>query len=366
MLKLKIIMKVCILGDSLVSLTLAKTLVNEGIHVDLIYNHNTKILSKTRTIGITKTNIEFFNQNILNISKLSWEIDSIKIFLEKFKKKTILHFENHKEYLFSIVENRELYEVLNNCLKNDKFFKRKKSLPSKFLNNNSYQIIINCDYKSSLTKKFFYKKIDKNYESKAYVSIIKHKKIAQNNVAYQIFTELGPIAFLPVSDVETSIVYSIKKNNKNLKKTEVNDLIKKYNPKYSILKIEKIENFPLVSSNLRSYYHNNILAFGDLIHRIHPLAGQGFNMSIRDIKQLLQIIKNRTSIGLEIDSSICLDFERKIKHKNYLFSSGIDLIYEFFNLESNMKDNRLGKLLEFFGKNKSLTNFVTKFADDGF
>ena len=359
-------MKVCILGDSLISLTLAKTLVNEGIHVDLIYNHNTKILNKTRTIGITKTNIDFFNQNILNISKLSWEVVSIKIFLEKFKKKTILNFGNNKEYLFSIIKNHKLYEVLNNCLKKDKFFKRKKSLPNKFLYNDSYQIIINCDYKSSLTKKFFYKKIDKNYESKAYVSIIRHKKITQNNVAYQIFTELGPIAFLPVSDVETSVVYSIKKNNKNLKKNEIVDLIKRYNPKYFILKIENIENFPLISSNLRSYYHNNILAFGNLLHRVHPLAGQGFNMSIRDIKQLLQIIKNRNSLGLEIDSSVCLDFERGLKHKNYLFSSGIDLIYEFFNLESNMKNNRIGKVLEFIGKNKSLTNFFTKFADDGF
>ena len=41
------------------------------------------------------------------------------------------------------------------------------------------------------------------------------------------------------------------------------------------------------------YYHQNILAFGDLLHRIHPLAGQGFNMTIRDIKILLKIIKNK-------------------------------------------------------------------------
>jgi 2-octaprenyl-6-methoxyphenol hydroxylase len=358
-------MKVCILGDSLISLTVAKTLVNEGIFVDLIYDHNTKIINKTRTIGITKTNIDFFNKNILDISKLSWEIDSIEIFLEKFKKKRILNFDNNKEYLLSIIKNHKLYEMLNNCLKKEKFFKRKKSLPNNFLDNNDYRIIINCDHKSSLTKKFFYKKIDKNYESKAYVTMIKHKKINQNNIAYQIFTDLGPIAFLPVSDVETSIVYSIKKNIKRFKKIEIVDLVKKYNPKYSIVKIENIENFHLISSNLRSYYHKNILAFGDLLHRIHPLAGQGFNMSIRDIKQLLEIIKNRTSLGLDIDSSVCLDFERKLKHKNYLFSSGIDFIYEFFNLESGMKNNKLGRAVEFFGKNKSLKNFVTKFANDG-
>ena len=34
----------------------------------------------------------------------------------------------------------------------------------------------------------------------------------------------------------------------------------------------------------------NILSFGDLIHKVHPLAGQGFNMTIRDIKSLSNII----------------------------------------------------------------------------
>ena len=35
----------------------------------------------------------------------------------------------------------------------------------------------------------------------------------------------------------------------------------------------------------------NILAFGDLLHKIHPLAGQGFNMTIRDMTNLIKIIK---------------------------------------------------------------------------
>ena len=49
----------------------------------------------------------------------------------------------------------------------------------------------------------------------------------------QIFTKIGPIAFLPVSLTETSVVYSIKeKQNINLEK-----LIRQYNTKYKIIKI---------------------------------------------------------------------------------------------------------------------------------
>ena len=54
-----------------------------------------------------------------------------------------------------------------------------------------------------------------------------------------------------------------------------------------------------------------MLAFGDLLHRIHPLAGQGFNMTIRDIKVLVELINARINLGIQLDSSICSNFEKK-------------------------------------------------------
>ena len=68
---------------------------------------------------------------------------------------------------------------------------------------------------------------------------------------------------------------------------ELFKLIKKYNFKYEIKKIEKFNSFSLKSINLRNYYHGNFLAFGDVLHKIHPLAGQGFNMTIRDVRVLI-------------------------------------------------------------------------------
>tara|TARA_B100001093_G_scaffold38690_1_gene33069 strand:+ start:1618 stop:2688 length:1071 start_codon:yes stop_codon:yes gene_type:complete len=355
-------MKINILGDSLVSLTLAKTLVNEGIFVDLIYDKKVKLINKNRTIGMTKSNVLFFNQYILNISKLLWDIENIEIYLEKFSKEKILSFKSSKKQLFSIIKNYELYNFLNNSLKKNKFFKKKK-LINKSIENNS-EIIINCDPNNYITKKIFYKKTKKNYQSISFVTKIKHKKIIQNNIAYQVFTKFGPIAFLPISKSETSIVYSVKKNF-NLNKIDIMNLIRKYNPKYLITRIEKIESFELFSSNLRNYYYKNIMAFGDLLHRIHPLAGQGFNMTVRDIRQLRHIIMERLNLGLEIDTSIFLNFEKHQKHKNFLFSSGIDLIYEFFDLESKIQNEKLGKLVQVLGKNKPLNNLFRKIADSG-
>ena len=91
--------------------------------------------------------------------------------------------------------------------------------------------------------------------------------------------------------------------------------------------MDKIQSFDLKSVSLRSYYHNNILAFGELLHKIHPLAGQGFNMTIRDIKILSKIIEKKLDLGLPIYSSINTEFENNSKYKNLIFSNGIDLIY---------------------------------------
>ena len=169
------------------------------------------------------------------------------------------------------------------------------------------------------------------------------------------------MAFLPISEKETSVVYSFY----NKKNENINNLIEKYNQKYKILKIEKINSFELKSLSLRSYYHDHILAFGDLLHRIHPLAGQGFNMTIRDIKILIEIIISKQSLGLNIDSSVNYDFESKLKHKNFIFSNGIDLVHEFFNFERKTNSSFLSKSVQLLNKNHKINKFFTKIADRG-
>ena len=73
----------------------------------------------------------------------------------------------------------------------------------------------------------------------------------------------------------------------------------------------------------------------------------------------------RRNHGLDLDTSICVDFEKNNKDKNYLFSNGIDLIYEFFNFENKIDSYVLSKSLKFLGKNKIINNFFKKFADNG-
>jgi 2-octaprenyl-6-methoxyphenol hydroxylase len=356
-------MTVCILGNGLTVLTLAKALVNNEINVDVFYSKKNYKISDTRTIGISKNNIDFFNSNIINIEKIIWNLKKIEIFSENLNKERLINFENSNNQIFSIIKNKELYEILEKDLFKNKYFKKKLCRTKNLSFINDYELIINCDYFSNITKKYFNKQIKKEYNSLAYTTIVQHEKIS-NKIATQIFTKKGPLAFLPISNTETSIVYSIYSGT-DMDKEKIEELIQTYNLNYDIKKIEKIHFFKLKSLNLRSYYHDNILAFGDLLHRIHPLAGQGFNMTIRDIKILTNIIKNRYDLGLPLDSSVNEEFENKSKHKNFLFSNGVDIIYEFFNLERKTNNNILSKSVKFISKNPLVNKIFTKIADKG-
>ena len=212
-------MNVCIIGDGLTSLSLAKNFINKKINVHIYYKNKIQKLMPSRTIGISKNNLEFFKKEIHKIPKQNcWQINKIEIYSQKLKNENLLNFENKKNDLFYMVKNDELYESLKKKLFKSKFFKSiiiKKTLDEEQLNKKEYDLIINCDSHNFLTKKYFTKKIEKNYFNIAYTAILKHKKI-ENNIAVQIFTEFGPVAFLPISKNETSVVCSLDIKNRNL------------------------------------------------------------------------------------------------------------------------------------------------------
>ena len=356
-------MTICILGNGLTALTLAKALTKQNIYVEVLCNKKELNINKIRTIGISKSNVDYLNKNIINVSNLLWKLRKIEIFTDNLKNEKLINFKKKNEQLFSVVKNYELYQLLKNDLLKNNYFRLKLITKKNLSFIDKYDLVINCDSSNEVTKKYFVKKMIKKYYSNAYTTIITHKKIL-NDTAIQIFTKKGPLAFLPISNTQTSVVYSIPNS-----KIKINENIEKYirdkNIKYEIKSIKKINNFELNFSNLRSYYHNNILAFGDLLHKVHPLAGQGFNMTIRDIKILLDIVKSKLEVGLPLDKTVNIEFENKTKHKNFIFSNGVDTIHELFNFERKMDSKFLSKSVQLIGKQTIINKIFSKIADKG-
>ena len=353
-------MNICLLGNNLTNLVLANIFLKKKINVDIISLASAPVLKNTiRTIAISSENYKFLKENIKNFKNLGWPTSMIKIYSERNRSSELFEFKNKNQNNFYLLKYIEFY----NLLKRNKFLKfvKYKNYSFETIKKRNYNLIINSEHNNLITKKFFFKKIERSYNSLAHTAIIGHKKI-NNKIAIQIFTNSGPLAFLPLSDSQTSIVFS-SNSNKLINKKEFLEIINKYNHKYFVKKISNIESFSIKFSHLRNYVYKNILSFGDLIHKVHPLAGQGFNMTIRDIKSLSLILDENIKLGIEDGETIAQKFQEHNKHVNFMYGVGIDSINSFFKLDNKLKNNLSQPIFKILKGNKFLNNYATFFSN---
>ncbi len=363
-------MKICIIGNNLTSLILASILSKKNFFIEIYSIKGKELNFSTRTLGISSYNLDYLENYFKGISKKTYPIEEIKVLIKNEKINEKIVFSKNSKPYFHMIKYDKLITYLKSKVKSNKFisFKnlKKNSQLLSLVKENKFKLIINCERSNILTEKFLTKGIFKNYHNKAFTTIIKHSKI-NNNIATQIFTKNGPIAYLPLSNSFTSIVYSVELSKiKNISKKDIVELIKKFNPCYKILFYKNLENFNLNMKLPKKYYYKNILFFGDAIHSIHPLAGQGFNMTIRDISKLNHILDKKINLGLSIDENIYKEFEKNAKSYNNMFSFSIDFIYEFFRLNRNLVPKNISqKMFNFINKSKKIKDFSIKFANQG-
>ena len=361
-------MTICLIGKNLTTLVLSKIFADNDISVELYYTDSkrSKNLHSTlsRTIGLSNDSINFLESHKILDKKKCWNIKQINLYKGK-KFESFLNF-RPKNSCFLMTSYNNFYKNLETKIKNNKLIKIKKKTKSNFslgLIKKNYEMIIITDINNSLFKKYFSKHFKKNYNSMAFTTIINHQKI-KNDVAEQFFTEFGPLAFLPISKTQTSIVFSIFDKNLAQDKKKILKLIEQYNRNYDIKNVNKIEKFPINLSLSRKYFYKNILLFGDTLHKIHPLAGQGFNMTLRDTKILNELIKKNLNLGLNL-STVLDRFEIKRKNSNFVFAMGIDFIHEFFKLNYKYNFKFIDRFFKFINKNIYIKKKIEKLADKG-
>ena len=328
--------RICIIGDGLAGLTTAITLNNlNNVEVHLIAKKKRNYLDK-RATAISESNFKFLKENIVNLNtKLFWPSKIISLFYEENNKNVnFLNFEEKDNNLVRIFENNKFKNVLLKNLKKNNIKiinKNIKSLDS--LKN--YNLIILCLGANSkiyekITKN---RSIKKNYEEISVTGFVKHK--IKNLTTSQFFLKEGPLAILPFSKNYFSFVWSLDKNfyqnvsKKIIKivKYKIKDILKIKNS----IQITNIQSYPIKLGLKTKYSNKNIMILGEGLHSVHPIAGQGFNLVLRDIKELKKILNYYAKLGILFNASYLLDdFEKKRKPENIFFGLGIDLTRVFF------------------------------------
>ena len=96
-----------------------------------------------------------------------------------------------------------------------------------------------------------------------------------------------------------------------------------------------MDYFPLTFEFLKKTVLSRTIFLGDITHKIHPIAGQGWNMTLRDIDILVKDLKDNINKGYDIgDINLLKEFEKKTKTSNLLFAVSIDLIRKSFRAQS--------------------------------
>ena len=352
--------RICIVGDGLSGLMTVIALNNlPNLEVHLITKKNRHVNDK-RTTAISASNFDFF-QDIMSKfdKKLFWPSNKINLFYEiNDQKINFLNFDEDKNNLMYVFENDKIKKFLHKEIKNKKIPIIQKNI-KELKDLDAYDLKVLCLGRSSKIYQNIInsRSIDKDYKEIAVTGYVNHN--LKDIITSQFFLKEGPLAILPFSKKSLSFVWSVKKEfvKKNIKfiiASKISELMKLKKK----INITNIQSYPLTLNLKRNYYKNDTLILGEGLHTIHPVAGQGFNLVIRDIKKLTEVIKYYTGLGILTKSSPALeDFSRNRKSENIITGLGIDLTHNFFK-----KNKLLDPFKELFLKNVSKNNVLKKIS----
>jgi len=142
-----------------------------------------------------------------------------------------------------------------------------------------------------------------DYGQSGLVAIVNTEK-SHESTAWQRFQSTGPLAFLPLSDGSSSIVWTLPSDRADyilsLSKNDFKAVLSEALD-YKLGKVTKVGKraaFPLKGAQAESLIAERVALVGDAAHTIHPLAGQGVNLGLKDAVELAhQLIATTGDLG---------------------------------------------------------------------
>ena len=144
-----------------------------------------------------------------------------------------------------------------------------------------------------------------NYGQTSMVFTVAHDQ-PHHGVAHERFLPGGPLAFLPMTGNRSSVVWTERREIANaLIQLSDSDLATALSTRFDdclgALEITGGRwSFPLSLVNAERQTATRLALVGDAAHGIHPIAGQGFNLGLRDIAALAEELVGASRLGLDI------------------------------------------------------------------
>ncbi len=175
------------------------------------------------------------------------------------------------------------------------------------------RLLVGADGRGSIVrKKAGIKTYKFGYNQTGIVTTVSLEK-PHNNLAYEYFLPSGPYAILPLTENRASIVWSEPPEKAKaiaaLSKTDFETEIQKRfgDVLGKVETVAPVFTYPLTLELASDWFKKRIVLCGDAAHGIHPVAGQGFNLGLKDVAALAEVLIEAYHLGLDIGDEITLE-----------------------------------------------------------
>lgn len=207
-----------------------------------------------------------------------------------------------------------------------------------------------------------------DYEQRGVVAYVTTAR-AHEDTAWQRFLPGGPLALLPCANGSSSIVWSLPQAEAGRVLTLEDDLFnaeltRAFDARLGDVRVlSKRAGFPLRRQLAREYVAGRVLLLGDAAHVVHPLAGQGVNLGLRDVAALRDCIRAAQAGRSDYAAPQRLArWARMRKSENAIAAYAFDGINRFFSNDALPATLLRGPLLGVAGRLPALANLLWRRA----
>jgi 2-octaprenyl-6-methoxyphenol hydroxylase len=163
------------------------------------------------------------------------------------------------------------------------------------------------------------KSVTRSYEQTGIVTIVAHEK-PHNGRAVQHFLPSGPFAILPLRGNRSCITWSESDGEARRilaldDQAFLDEIDQRFGGRLGAITLEgRRQSWSLDLHLARTYTALRLAVIGDAAHAVHPIAGQGMNLGLRDAAALIDAIAEAARLGVDIGSSFVLERYQSWRH----------------------------------------------------